>query len=122
MLRGSNRPLLPDDLATGEERLLNAWCEHVADAYPNPERKGCPQTSVLELLVTDVETFSCREDADDILLHLGSCAPCGSDLRELRRRTLRTPAVPSSKILLWAAGVLALLTIGGIVVRKLLSQ
>ena len=89
-MEDESNPPMPEDLAPGEERLLRAWQEYATEAYPNPERKGCPDRSVLSILAIDVDAFGTRDDADEILLHLGSCSPCASDLRLLRRQNRGT--------------------------------
>ena len=65
----------------GEEALLAEWGDVIAEAHPNPERKGCPGRETLLVLATDTKAFGRRPDSKDVLRHLGTCSPCGQDKR-----------------------------------------
>src|SRR5262249_43224086 len=48
--------------------------------FPNPERLGCPGTSVLRAIAT--KSISMRDPAIE---HVGKCSPCFAELTEMRR-------------------------------------
>src|ERR1700694_3777292 len=75
---GSN---LPSDAEPGEAELLAAFDQWIHDEHPNLERKGCPGKPVLVALALATEKF---EDEDNIT-HIGHCAACLDDLKEIRR-------------------------------------
>jgi hypothetical protein len=50
--------------------------------YPNPERIGCPGSETLQNFAMSPEKFASKA----ILEHLGHCAPCLDELKELRSR------------------------------------
>ncbi len=72
---------LPGDVDPGEAELLDTFDRWIHNAHPNPERKGCPGKSVLVALASATVKF---ED-EYTLTHIGQCAACFDDLKEIRR-------------------------------------
>lgn len=75
---------LPSDVEPGETELLGAFDRWVHTAHPNPERKGCPDRSVLTALALAKEKF---ED-EYTLTHIGHCAACLDDLKQIKRELI----------------------------------
>ena len=71
-------------LEASENEMMEAFDRVVHADYPNPERHGCPGASVLQKLASAPESFDCQAT----LNHIGRCAPCLDELRELRRAAL----------------------------------
>src|SRR5579883_1104327 len=117
----SDRSLVPPDLAPGEENFLEGWRKHIHKKYPNPERKGCPDRSALELLASDVKAFRSLPNPDEILLHLGRCAPCGDEFRELRLGTVSQRS-GKRRLMFWLVGSLALAGLGTFLAWKHLKK
>jgi hypothetical protein len=76
--------IVGSQLEASENELMEAFDRVVHADHPNPERHGCPGTSVLQKLVRAPESFDCQAT----LNHIGRCAPCRDELRELRRAAL----------------------------------
>jgi hypothetical protein len=76
-----SRSDLPNDVEPGEADFLDAFDRWIHHAHPNPERKGCPGKPALMALALTKEKF---ED-EYILTHIGLCAACLDDLKEIRR-------------------------------------
>lgn len=54
--------------------------QYLLEAFPNPERKGCPDEDALEALI------ELRQPADySTLLHVGSCSDCYQEYLHLHR-------------------------------------
>jgi len=89
-----------------EERLIKAGQRVLLDGgYPNPDRVGCPGPEFLKRLA---ERKMDLHEAEQWLLHLGSCSPCFIEYtafqkQAARRRTLEL--VLASAALLILAGV-----------------
>ena len=83
-----------DKLTRREDRaLLRAMREIVLTQFPNPERKDCPGTPVIEAIAT--KRISMFDPAHE---HVTSCSPCFKELTDIRRSLQRR------KVLLWAMG------------------
>jgi len=78
---GAGRSELPIDVEPGEPELIEAFDAWVHRVYPNLERKGCPGRSVLVSLALATEKF---ED-EYTLNHIGRCAACLDDLKQIKR-------------------------------------
>jgi hypothetical protein len=65
-----------------EGKLTAAYDRMLHADYPNPERIGCPGSEILRQLARSPETFNCQSTLE----HLGHCAPCVDELKELRSR------------------------------------
>lgn len=77
MSHQSSNKIFLEELLTASEKVLR-------EDHPNPNRKGCPERSVLERLAN----FSTEDPPVDpaVLLHIAECFPCFSELRELRAK------------------------------------
>ena len=83
-----------DKLTRREDRaLLRAMREIVLTQFPNPERKDCPGTPVIEAIAT--KRISMFDPAHE---HVTNCSPCFKELTDIRRSLQRR------KVLLWAMG------------------
>lgn len=91
-----------DDRQSTEDVLRRAFL----NAYPNPERIGCPGTATLRALVEGRGS-----DTDELTEHMSQCSPCTREFLELqkavRKRRNRHVAVVTSlgavaaAILIW---------------------
>jgi hypothetical protein len=65
------------------EGLLNFARSYLSEAFPNPDREGCPSEATLRSLA-----FNPRESEPNVTEHLAACSPCfrryGELLAELR--------------------------------------
>ena len=72
-----------EELNTDEQRVLDLLTQGLSREFPNPQRVGCPDSSVLtgiafrKLRLAEVEPW---------LEHLGSCSPCFQEFTELRKQ------------------------------------
>ena len=100
--------------------------DFLLEAYPNPERKGCPDDATLKALAEDRLPVS-----DPARLHVGSCSECFAEYRGYRFEheaasrvgpsastvvpfTVPATSVFRSKVLPWAvAACLGIITTGG---------
>ena len=64
-----------------EKALIEAFERVVRAEHANPQRQGCPGNSVLRQLAVRPETFG----PGRVLRHIGHCAPCLRELKDLRR-------------------------------------
>ncbi len=80
----TNWEWLDAQLESAEKDLAGAFDRVVHADHPNPQRLGCPGTSVLRQLATKSESF----DDQQTLRHIGRCAPCFDELREMRRAAI----------------------------------
>src|SRR5436190_20492460 len=82
-----------DRLSKREDRALHqALASVVLTQFPNPQRKDCPETSVLRAIAK--KTIPMRDPVHE---HVGSCSPCFSELTEIRQALHR-------RNLTWAPG------------------
>ena len=65
------------------ERLQREYQKGVQDSHPNPERRGCPGTEILEGLAARSAKFEDIEE-DQHWKHVVHCAPCYGEYLELR--------------------------------------
>lgn len=65
------------------ERLQREYQKGVETSYPNPERRGCPETELLEDLALRSARFEEIEE-DQQWKHVIHCAPCYQEYLELR--------------------------------------
>jgi hypothetical protein len=77
----SNRSSVNRSFEFTERELLRAYNRMLHRDYPNPERIGCPGREVLQKMA-----FSIQLVTNSMLEHLGQCAPCVDELKELRSR------------------------------------
>ncbi len=96
--------------------------DFLLEAFPNPERKGCPDDETLKALAEDRLLAN-----DPARLHLGSCSECFAEYRGYRMEhedfikagssavlplTVGKPSVSRSRFLPWAIAA-SLLIVGG---------
>jgi len=66
-----------------ERRLLRLAIQAAKSDFPNPERLGCPGRGVLEAMARRRQSFP---DAEDVIDHVATCAPCFDEYASSRRR------------------------------------
>ena len=79
----------PNDMLSkrGEARLIKAGQRILLEGgYPNPDRVGCPEPEVLKSL--GERSIDLRE-AEQWLLHLGSCSPCFIEYTAFQKQAAR---------------------------------
>jgi len=82
-----------DRLSKREDRALHqALASVVLTQFPNPQRKDCPETSVLRAIAK--KSIPMHDPAHE---HVGNCSPCFSELTEIR-------AALSRRRLMWSMG------------------
>lgn len=116
---GESRQGAPPDAAARDE-----IDELFGEAFPNPERIGCPDDSVLVAIAAK------QIDQDDpVFDHLEQCSPCFNRMRELRVTSAAAmPSVgserhgPSSRRWLAIAAAVVLLLSGALLVWRLLPD
>jgi hypothetical protein len=80
-------------LSKREDRALHqALASVVLTQFPNPQRKNCPETSVLRAIAR--KHIPMRDPVHE---HVGSCSPCFSELTEIRDALHR-------RNMMWAVG------------------
>lgn len=62
---------------TFPRKLIQQW---FLEAFPNPERIGCPDEDALQLVAQDQITAN-----DPTALHIGSCSECYREYLHLQR-------------------------------------
>lgn len=95
---------------TEEDVFMDELRNEVIQAYPNPDRAGCPDESALRRVVfREINEYP---DSDAVMQHTMTCGPCTqssdtkhpSELKQLRRREVcrmqDLPAVISGKWML----------------------
>ena len=73
------------------EELLRILRQTSLKGFPNPERKGCPETEVLKTLALDPEKISAT---DPLIKHVTQCSPCFAEMtrhREIARAKTKGP-------------------------------
>ena len=78
----TEHPSIPLD-NEDDSLLFEKLQEHVLAHYPNPERKGCPDPSVLKNLIENPSDVTLAQLND---LHIFKCAKCTRLLMELREK------------------------------------
>lgn len=77
----SGEEYFPPDMDPGELELLVAFDIWIHEKHPNRERKGCPGRERLEAVVQ----ARTRVEDQYTLKHMGLCAACLDEMREIRR-------------------------------------
>lgn len=95
-----------DDLRELQKLLQSAALK----AYPNPERKGCPGTKVLDEMAEASAPFK-----HPLYEHVATCSPCLQEMLELRGQKLRARKARSRKQLRFVMGLAATAAILGLV-------
>jgi hypothetical protein len=94
-----------------EERLLKAAEDVFLNSFPNPERKGCPDSETIKAVATGKLSI---EEEDRWIDHFTSCSPCTRDFAALRREFKRRQSV---KTLATAAMIIFICVAAWLVVR-----
>ena len=87
----------PDEISAEIQKLLQ---QAILNNYPNPERRGCPGSDILNAIASGKLTL---EEAEPWINHLSSCSPCTREFSELRKGHQRRRILQVSGA---AAGVL----------------
>lgn len=77
----SGEDYFPPDMDPGELELLVAFDIWIHENHANPERKGCPGRERLEAVVR----ARTRVMDEYTLKHMGLCAACLDEMRQIRR-------------------------------------
>ena len=85
-----------------ERRLLEIFEQSSLNDYPNPERKGCPDTAFVRKLAFDRKSIPIRHPD---LTHVARCSPCFREFlayrkQAARHRILRRVAALAAMVLL----------------------
>ena len=64
-----------------EKALIEAFERVVCRDHPNPDRLDCPGTPVLQQFAMQPDAFA----SSPLLKHIGHCAPCLQELKQLRQ-------------------------------------
>ena len=100
----------PNNMLSGreEDRLIKAGQRVLLEGgYPNPDRVGCPGPKVLKSL--GEQRMDLRE-AEQWLLHLGSCSPCFIEYTAFQKQAARRKTL---ELVLASAALLVLAGVGG---------
>ena len=86
--------------------MLEILRQGLATEFPNPERIGCPGSSLLKGIAQGKVSLT---EAEPWLDHLGSCSPCFQEFREFRRQSTNQrrrvlTLVATAAVLLFAVG------------------
>jgi hypothetical protein len=86
--------------------LLEILRQGLATEFPNPERIGCPGSSLLKGIAQGKVSLT---EAEPWLDHLGSCSPCFREFKEFRRHSAMQrrrvlTLVATAAVLLFAVG------------------
>jgi len=86
--------------------LLEILRRGLAKEFPNPERIGCPGSSLLKGIAQGKVSLT---EAEPWLDHLGSCSPCFKEFKEFRRQSTNQrrrvlTLVATAALLLFAVG------------------
>jgi hypothetical protein len=86
--------------------LLDILRQGLATEFPNPERIGCPGSSLLKGIAQGKVSLT---EAEPWLDHLGSCSPCFKEFKEFRRQSTNQRRrvlilVATAAVLLFAVG------------------
>jgi hypothetical protein len=83
-----------------DKELLDFARAYLSEAFPNPDREGCPADSALRSLA-----FNPRESAPEVTVHLAACSPCfrryGELLAEMNSRREVKKGFSWQRISLW---------------------
>lgn len=83
-----------------DKELLDFARAYLSEAFPNPDREGCPVDSALRFLA-----FNPRESAPEVTGHLAACSPCfrryGELLAEMKSQREVEKGFSWQRISLW---------------------
>src|SRR6266513_5118007 len=80
--------------------LLDFARNYLSNAFPNPDREGCPPDDALRSLA-----FNPRENQPEVTEHLAACSPCFRRYSELLaelKAQQQAAALPWSRISVWS--------------------
>ena len=90
-----------------DKRLLDILRQGLATEFPNPERIGCPGSTLLKGIAQGRVSLT---EAEPWLDHLGSCSPCFQEFKEFRGQS----AIQRRRLLIFVATAAVLLfAVGG---------
>ena len=87
--------------------MLDILRRGLATEFPNPERIGCPGSSLLKGIAQGQVSLT---EAEPWLDHLGSCSPCFKEFKEFRRQSTNQRR---RVLTLMATAVVLLFAVGG---------
>ena len=91
-----------------EKRILDVLARGLSREFPNPERVGCPDSSILRSIASHKLPLSQAAPWFD---HLSACSPCFQDFNKFRREA----AGQRRRIQVWlAAAAVLLFAFGGL--------
>jgi len=96
-----------------ERRLLRIATEAIKSDFPNPERLGCPGSAALQAIARHDVSFS---EAEDVVDHIATCAPCFAEYTGHRRRSRLRAA--STAVLACVAALVAIAVLWHFVPRQ----
>lgn len=90
-----------------QKRHQKAMREGLFEAFPNPERKGCPGPEIMHAIIAGKIA---RADEDKWVDHFVMCSPCSKEFYEIRcdrirKKRFRSGAIASCVTLVLALGV-----------------
>src|SRR5437762_10469743 len=92
-----------DDSAAREKsrrELLDFARSYLSEAFPNPDRQGCPPDAALRSLA-----FNPTQGASEVTDHLASCSPCfkryGEFLAELKSQGEKEKGFTWGRVSVW---------------------
>jgi len=100
----------PNNMLSGreEDRLIKAGQRVLLEGgYPNPDRVGCPGSRVLKSL--GEQRMDLRE-AEQRLLHLGSCSPCFIEYTAFQKQAARRKTL---ELVLASAALIVIVGLAG---------
>jgi hypothetical protein len=113
ILTGSRLVLKAQEEFNGEEkRILDLLGKGLSQDFPNPQRVGCPDSTVLRGIANHKVPLS---EADRWLNHFNSCSPCFQEFTRFRKQAVERRR---SQVWLAAAAVLIFAVVGWLWVRN----
>jgi len=79
-----NRHADKPSLRIPEKQFLRAASQYVRSAYPNSDRKGCPDRTCLEIIARRT-----RRPTSEEVQHITTCSPCFIEYHAIRRQWKR---------------------------------
>src|SRR5436309_13202870 len=87
-------------LETKKRKLLDFARSYLSEAFPNPDRQGCPSDAALRSLA-----FNPTQEEPDVTEHLATCSPCfrryGELLSELKSQREKEKGFTWGGISVW---------------------
>ena len=90
-----------------EQRILDVLERGLSCEFPNPDRVGCPGSTVLRGIASHKPRLA---EVHQWLDHLSACSPCYQEFTELRKQTV----IQRRRLQVWlAAAAVVILTVAG---------